>query len=159
MLLVERFWASVTCVFSFLTLSNVEDGEVRNQQPLGLPADSVHNDLARGPVFHPPGVPRDSDFQCDYSAMVGWESCSTPEDRSCWLRNPKTGQVLNISTDYEDPVNLPVGINRTYYLNLTENSRKDLDGLVFPEGKYFNNSYPGPWIEACWGDVGGSCSF
>ena len=91
--------------------------------------------------------------------MVGWESCSTPEDRSCWLRNPKTGQVLNISTDYEDPVNLPVGINRTYYLNLTENSRKDLDGLVFPEGKYFNNSYPGPWIEACWGDVGGSCSF
>jgi len=26
------------------------------------------------------------------------------------------------------------------------------DGVVNPDGKVFNQSYPGPWIKACWGD-------
>ena len=28
----------------------------------------------------------------------------------------------------------------------------DPDGLKMLHGKVFNNSYPGPWIQACWGD-------
>jgi FtsP/CotA-like multicopper oxidase with cupredoxin domain len=27
------------------------------------------------------------------------------------------------------------------------------DGVVNPGGKVFNRTYPGPWIEACWGDT------
>lgn len=27
------------------------------------------------------------------------------------------------------------------------------DGYNKTEGKVFNNTYPGPWIEACWGDI------
>lgn len=29
----------------------------------------------------------------------------------------------------------------------------DADGVLNPFGKVFNHSYPGPWIEACWGDT------
>lgn len=152
MLLVERFWTSVTYVFGFLTLSNVDDVATKYQHPLILPSTPVQSDLVRGPVFKPPSAGRDSDFQCDYSAMVGWTPCTTPDDRSCWLTNKASGEQFNIKTDYEDPAKVPTGIHRTYYLNVTK-SNKNLDGLDFPEGKYFNNTYPGPWIEACWGDV------
>lgn len=27
------------------------------------------------------------------------------------------------------------------------------DGIPNPEGKVFNQTYPGPWIQACWGDT------
>jgi FtsP/CotA-like multicopper oxidase with cupredoxin domain len=27
------------------------------------------------------------------------------------------------------------------------------DGVVNPYGKVFNQQYPGPWIQACWGDL------
>jgi FtsP/CotA-like multicopper oxidase with cupredoxin domain len=27
------------------------------------------------------------------------------------------------------------------------------DGVVNPNGKVFNQTYPGPWIQACWGDL------
>lgn len=27
------------------------------------------------------------------------------------------------------------------------------DGIVNPYGKVFNQQYPGPWIQACWGDT------
>lgn len=27
------------------------------------------------------------------------------------------------------------------------------DGVPNPDGKVFNNTYPGPWIQACWGDT------
>jgi FtsP/CotA-like multicopper oxidase with cupredoxin domain len=27
------------------------------------------------------------------------------------------------------------------------------DGVINPDGKVFNQSYPGPWIQACWGDL------
>lgn len=27
------------------------------------------------------------------------------------------------------------------------------DGVNNPDGKVFNQSYPGPWIQACWGDT------
>ncbi|KAI8297329.1 hypothetical protein K4K59_003506 [Colletotrichum sp. SAR11_240] len=38
-----------------------------------------------------------------------------------------------------------------YYLEVDEMSI-DGDGVINPEGKVFNQTYPGPWIQACWGD-------
>lgn len=94
----------------------------------------------------------DANFTCDYSAMAGFVECSTPGNRGCWLRNPNTGFEYNITTDYEDLKLTPVGIHRTYYLNITDQT-VNADGMDFDEGKIFNNTYPGPWIQGCWGDV------
>lgn len=27
------------------------------------------------------------------------------------------------------------------------------DGVLNPDGKVFNQTYPGPWLKACWGDT------
>jgi hypothetical protein len=92
--------------------------------------------------------------------MPDWEMCSTPENRTCWLRErvagKLTGRQFDISTNYEDEK--PMGVERKYDIVL-EDSSWDADGLNFPEAKLFRrqdrayNEYPGPWIQACWGDT------
>ena len=147
--LIDGFWVYITYVVSYLTPSPFNGVE---EQALFL-ASSGSGPLLppeKGPSFRPPSGGRDSDFECDYSNMPGWTSCSTSENRSCWLKNEKTGEVFDINTDYEN--NAPIGITRTYYLNITDQSI-NADGVQDPFVKLFNNSYPGPWIEACWGDV------
>jgi len=53
---------------------------------------------------------------------------------------------------------MPIGVTRTYTLVATS-SPIVADGLNFPEGKVFDGGtgngpqYPGPWIQACWGDT------
>lgn len=166
MRLVERLWASVTSIISIGSLSPLQDG-IDPQSPLKLPSDSLSAvtsalsseittavapvvDVDRGPRFHPPGSPRKDDFKCDYSAMVGWEECSTPTDRECWLRRKSDGKQFDIFTDYENEA--PIGVKRYYNLTL-QPGKYDADGLEFNAAKLFNGSYPGPWIEACWGDT------
>src|ERR1700733_2349497 len=83
---------------------------------------------------------------------LGWSNCSTPFNRGCLLRNDETGEEFNIGTDYEDTNQTPIGIHRTYYLNVTD-GWYNADGLNFTQAKLFNGTYPGPWIQACWGDV------
>jgi FtsP/CotA-like multicopper oxidase with cupredoxin domain len=88
--------------------------------------------------------------------MLGWEMCSEPWDRGCWLRNPTTGKQYDVFTNYEDEI--PIGTTRYYNLTL-EDSSWDADGINFPAAKLFRNNsaknpqYPGPWIQACWGDT------
>lgn len=148
--LLDTLW---NCFVSLLSLSPVERSDVEPQAPL-LNASHVTNlKPPRGPIFKPPGGRRDgegSDFQCDYSKMVGWVNCSTPENRGCWLRNPATGAEFNITTDYE--FTMPTGITRNYIINITDGA-VNADGMNFDEAKLFNSTYPGPWIQACWGDV------
>ena len=47
---------------------------------------------------------------------------------------------------------MPLGITRNYTLELTD-GWWDADGLNFTAAKLFNNKYPGPWLQACWGDT------
>ena len=170
----------ITYLASFLTLSPIERPNVEKQAPLlsdtdGLNHHKVHHEFypevqpeaqpevhsqghhksRRGPIFTPPSAPPTgdgSDFVCDYSNMVGtWTECSEVGNRGCWLRNEDTGFEFNITTDYEQL--RPTGIVRNYTLYLADNKTLNVDGLKFPEAKIFNNSYPGPWIQACWGDV------
>lgn len=56
---------------------------------------------------------------------------------------------LSIHTDYESV--FPQGIHREYWLNITDKVISP-DGYLKTEGKVINGSYPGPLIEACWGD-------
>ena len=150
--LMDRVWTSITYVVSFLTLSSVKWPGSEEQAPVLTSSNALNQPNLRGPVFMPPGGNPDSKFTCDYSSMLGWSSCSTYDNRGCWLKNDKTGLEYNISTNYEDTDQTPIGIHRTYYLNITD-GWYNADGLNFTEAKLFNATYPGPWIEACWGDV------
>jgi Multicopper oxidase len=154
MRLFERIWASATCVLNFLTLSPVNPTAGELQGPLLSSPGVPHHQRPKGPIFRPPGHGEeapDSKFTCDYSNMPGCVPCSTPEDRTCWLKCDN-GVQYDINTNYEDTNQTPIGIHRTYYLNITDSSY-NADGLNFNEGKFFNATYPGPWIQACWGDV------
>ncbi|KAK0752999.1 multicopper oxidase-domain-containing protein [Schizothecium vesticola] len=159
-----RFWVLVTRLLSLTTLS-VFDGPDQSQTPMGLavPAEhlepvfvpSVGTNSKDGLRFRPPGHRQDngdgSEFKCDYSAMeaAGWTNCSTP-DRSCWLVNKNTGERFDINTDYENKY--PTGVRREYWLEVTK-SNITADGFTFAGATVFNGSYPGPWIQACWGDT------
>ena len=147
--LSDGFWVYLTYVVSYLTPSPLNG--VEEQAPFQTSSGSGPLlPPEKGPSFSPPSGGKGSEFQCDYPKMPGFRNCSTSEDRGCWLKNDETGEEYNIHTDYEN--HAPIGITRTYYLNITDESI-NTDGVESPFVKLFNNSYPGPWIEACWGDV------
>lgn len=143
MKLAERWLAGVLRSLNLLT--SITDGsEDLSQQPLGPQSLA---DYDSGPIFQPPNS--GGQFQCNYSmGQPGWKECSTPQNRGCWLRGPQ-GQELNISTNYEKIA--PVGIVRKYELEVSEEELHP-DGFKNTRGKVFNKEYPGPWIQACWGD-------
>jgi len=87
---------------------------------------------------------------CHYPDMSGWEPCYSDQNRSCWLK--KGSQRIDINTDYEDPEKVPKGIVRKFHLEVSEQPISP-DGTTMEHGKVFNRRYPGPWIEACWGDT------
>ncbi|KAF2742401.1 multicopper oxidase [Sporormia fimetaria CBS 119925] len=74
--------------------------------------------------------------------------CNKKGDRGCWVKFPD--REFNVKTDYEDFV--PEGEERTYNLRLSQ-MPLTLDGTIKPEAKVFNEVFPGPLIEACWGDT------
>ncbi|PSN65113.1 hypothetical protein BS50DRAFT_575190 [Corynespora cassiicola Philippines] len=84
-------------------------------------------------------------FTCTYPE--GWVKCNE-EDRGCWVRDPN-GKEYGINTNYEDEI--PEGTLRTYSYDINEVSIQP-DG--FPKtAQLINGEYPGPLIEACWGDT------
>ena len=162
---LERIWATLTVAVRWLTLSPV-DAPGADQIPIsaplhlkqpgsGLPQTEHPVPFASGPVFKPPTAGPNTDFTCDYSNMPGWTPCSTADGRGCWLKNTVTGQQYNINIDYENDG--PIGITRNYTIVINDGN-VNADGIVFQEAKLFNNTYPGPWIQACWGDVSSGLS-
>ncbi|KAL8790997.1 MAG: hypothetical protein Q9195_006071 [Heterodermia aff. obscurata] len=160
------FWASITYVVSFFSTSPLDEPGLEHQAPLALHPHVSHGvgdsktifeePLAheKGPVFTPPSASTHGEaakFVCKYPKMAGWEPCSTRKDRTCWLKNKRTGEKYDIYRDYEKVA--PVGIERTYELDATDGLAINADGLDFPLAKLFNRQYPGPWIQACWGDT------
>jgi hypothetical protein len=162
MKLFARLWTGLVHLLNIATLSPValkdhDQGPLVLTEPSNLPnvPARVENlspepkPLRRGPIFTPPGTQPGTVFKCDYSNMIGWESCSDVTDRTCWLKNSDMGQ-FDINTDYE--ALRPHGIMRNYTLNVTD-WWWNADGQNFTNAKLFNKTYPGPWIQACWGDV------
>ena len=148
MYIIGRWWEVVTSVIGIVSLSPLQDG-IDNQSPLPLPSQVAPQlSINKGPIFHPPGT--NDNFLCNYTKMVGWEKCSTPTDRKCWLRRTVDGKQYDINTDYENDA--PTGMTRRYSLELGKGSY-DADGMNFSDAKLFDGQYPGPWIEACWGDM------
>ncbi|KAI9686327.1 MAG: hypothetical protein M1822_003672 [Bathelium mastoideum] len=138
-----------SCWDAFLLLSsyNPLNGFDRNQRPLDLPQALPEGHLAAGATFRP----ANSSITCQYPA--GWTYCGSANNRECWLQN--TGKVsgpktYNISTDYEN--SWPTGVLREYWLDTSELAIAP-DGYLKTTGLVFNNTYPGPILEACWGDT------
>lgn len=165
MQLIERFWRAVTYFLGIASLSPLSDGDsvqIMGQIPL-RPTGKLHHDTPhhgdRGPIFRPPGGRLGGDgsgFTCDYSRMIGYTQCPDQTDRTCWLTNNK-GDTWDINTNYEGTfpngdAYMPNGTTRPYKLDIT-NQGINADGLNFTLGKVFNGNYPGPWIQACWGDL------
>lgn len=121
------------------------------QHAIGLPIDHSRQFSDNiGPSFEAPSRAEDGRqaITCSYPKLRNHVPCSTPRDRGCWLKGP--GMNYNIDTDYEKFY--PEGTTRKYYLEITEQTIAP-DGAVMKGGQVFNNSYPGPWLEGCWGDV------
>ena len=152
---LDRIWLGITYVLKLVYLSPF-DNDGANQVAI-LPSTVPSNHQTPNyPIFKPPGGSidgPDSNFQCEYPQMEGWSDCSTAENRSCWLKNDNTGEEIGIGTNYEETDKIPFGIHRTYYLNITDVDKYNADGINFADGKFFNLTYPGPWIQGCWGDV------
>ncbi|KAF4964074.1 hypothetical protein FSARC_7976 [Fusarium sarcochroum] len=150
MTLIDRFWHACVGLVAWLTMSPTADYGHPSQRPLGPPVTHIQQPDPDYPVFRPPpGDAGDHEFLCEYPAMTDFVQCSIPENRECWLRHPD-GREFNIHTNYENFA--PVGIMRNYTLNITD-GWFNADGQNFTEAKLFNNQYPGPWLEACWGDT------
>ncbi|RYP70902.1 hypothetical protein DL771_005152 [Monosporascus sp. 5C6A] len=102
------------------------------QQPLQPPSivDSVPPLTGGGYYGEAQGLPY-TPIVCSYPELEakGWEFCNTEDSRDCWIRDPNENQPSftqwDVRTNYGSPKNL---------------------------GKYFNGTYPGPTIQACWGD-------
>ncbi|PVH98835.1 laccase-like multicopper oxidase [Periconia macrospinosa] len=80
----------------------------------------------------------------------GYEWCNNENNRSCWMRNTATGKEYNIDTDYED--DFPPGIERPYWIEVGQADISP-DGVLKKAAQTINGTYPGPLIEACWGDT------
>lgn len=67
------------------------------------------------PVVGTPRSPQEGlggGLNCHYPQMVGWESCYSSQNRSCWLMRSKGGEYKDVYTNYEDPDAVPVGTVR-----------------------------------------------
>ena len=138
--------------------SNHQDESIKDiVHPPIVPATS-----GGGPVFRPPGAPNygeGSDFYCDYSAMSDYKECSSHNDRSCWLTKKDGTRNFSVFTNYEDvPAQTPIGIDRYYEFDVTDDTVINADGQPFHNAKLFNRKYPGTWVQGCWGDVSGFSS-
>ncbi|KAJ9142472.1 Multicopper oxidase [Pleurostoma richardsiae] len=74
-------------------------------------------------------------------------TCNTPSNRSCWTDG------FNIDTDYETYVPT-TNLTRLYIFNLTEaDNYIGADGVVKKKAMLINGAFPGPVIQADWGDT------
>ncbi|KAF5979798.1 laccase [Fusarium bulbicola] len=121
-----------------------------SEQPvLSFENGQISQNYPKFPAPNGPDSP-DEDFVCKYPELGNdWKSCSTRENRHCWLKS-SDGHNFSIHTDYETMY--PPGVLREYWL-VVDNKTINGDGIDNLYGKVFNQTYPGPWIKACWGDL------
>ncbi|KAK1147796.1 hypothetical protein N8T08_000309 [Aspergillus melleus] len=121
------------------------------QEVLDPNVAAVHHDVD-ALTFIPPGVSESETeiLKCEYPDLTGYEFVSGPDNRGQWLKSLDKSKIdYNISTDYE--TTWPKGVVRKYHVTVDE-AEVTLDGVKFPNAKVFNKQWPGPWIQACWGD-------
>lgn len=133
---LDSVWTSLVYVFNVLTFSSPASpddvqaalsdapGTAYVVQPkhleviaLGAGQDDGKAYVAANgsPLIPTPKNPQEGldRMTCSYPNMQGWTSCHGPNDRSCWLQNAANpSQKYDITTDYENPDTVPVGVTR-----------------------------------------------
>ncbi|KAL8747014.1 MAG: hypothetical protein Q9190_001054 [Brigantiaea leucoxantha] len=126
-------------------ISPLRDYDGSHQTPLQVsPSIDQIEQYDNGPVFSPPSA--STEIQCQYPSMKDWKHGTRSLNRQSWLWNSVTGETFDIHTDYDQV--WPEGVVRKvtdHWINA--------DGYNKTDGKVVNGTYPGPWIEACWGDT------
>ncbi|KAF9888532.1 hypothetical protein FE257_008639 [Aspergillus nanangensis] len=100
-----------------------------------------------------PGDPNSEPIKCDYRAMVpfGYQP-SYPKGHDQWIPHQKFQDLdYNITTDYD--VRTPNGTTREYHITVNESDAQIWDGRQSNTRALADGKYPGPWIQACWGDT------
>ncbi|KAF2002221.1 multicopper oxidase [Amniculicola lignicola CBS 123094] len=151
MVVLENCWATFLAILNFVTFNSINqlDHDVSQQTPLIAELAVPKKDY---PIFNPPNGPENGGFVCSYPTLTDYEFCSQTNDRSCWLKpkNPRSLKpTFGIHSDYENI--WPTGVTRKYTIEV-HNATLFPDGYPSGKTKVFPLSYPGPWIEACWGD-------
>ncbi|KAK3682214.1 multicopper oxidase-domain-containing protein [Podospora appendiculata] len=138
-----------SCLDFILHIASPFADQYGSQKPLLGPEIAVHGDSqVHIPAVIPAVYPAIDPSTCRYPILEsqGYELCND-QSRGCWLTKYGSPE-FNIGTDYESTV--PVGIVREdTALTLLQLSP---DGQPKVNGVTFNGTYPGPAIEACWGD-------
>ena len=148
MKLFARLCEAISSLLGLTTISPWQDSLL--QQPLGGNHVLEGLPLAVGPKYPEFSPPNSSEgFLCSYPSMVGWKHSVDPNKRSVWLQKENSDEVFDIFTDYDKKS--PTGIKRRYHLRASQMTI-NADGYLKTGGQAFNGQYPGPWIEACWGD-------
>ncbi|KAK4615403.1 Laccase-2 [Fulvia fulva] len=149
--LLNSYWEAL---LQLATTANLLDGYHSSypQQPLNIPKHTagLSDVSAAGVSFQVPGT----GFTCSYPSMTRHQACNSAKDRSCWLKplNRKDTRY-DIHTQYDMPGDefSPPGITREYWLEVSVDPIAP-DGYLKPLGQVFNHTYPGPHLQACWGD-------
>ncbi|EGD99751.1 multicopper oxidase [Trichophyton tonsurans CBS 112818] len=120
-------------------------------EPHGAPSRNVPRDDF--PLFNPlPSTDLNTRLiRCEYPSMKGWTYSN--KKNGDWLKyvGSKPGDITEYNIDTDNDKYVPQGITRKYHLEVTDES-VNMDGTMFDQAKVFNKQYPGPWIQACWGD-------
>ncbi|KAI1438510.1 multicopper oxidase [Xylaria sp. CBS 124048] len=157
-------WLKVTVEFilkvSQFDLSGALGYDVPQKPLIPPPPPGKHPHHPHPP--HPPHPPHTSpdvftpSIVCEYPELKarGWEFCNSETSRDCWIRNPRESHPefsqFDVRTDYE--LVTPKGVKREYWVDISENPDVSPDGYPKVGGMYINGTYPGPLLEACWGD-------
>lgn len=117
------------------------------QQPLFVPTPPATYSAADFAGAYSPRI--DPVRDCVYPALRynGYKPCNNVS-RTCWQRRVKF-KDYDINDDYE--VTTPFGITREYWLTVDQADLRP-DGQPKINRVALNGTYPGPIIEACWGD-------
>ncbi|KAK7932433.1 Laccase-1 [Apiospora marii] len=74
-------------------------------------------------------------------------TCNTPDNRACWTDD------FNLQTDYETSTPPAGSSPRTFDWEITEQDNYETaDGRVLPKVMLINGQFPGPTLQANWGD-------
>ena len=148
---LDSCWSTILLFSSFSPLRDYDRNQQLLSPPHSNPHDASHDVLSPQKTFATTFQPPNSSITCQYP--TGYQYCGTTSNRTCWLK--KTGNIAgasgyDINTDYEKV--WPTGVVREYWLNIAETPIGP-DGYLKPVGLVINNTYPGPVLEACWGDT------
>lgn len=92
--------AFILCITTFFPIQFLQ----HNDSQQAIFSHGGYDAAQYGPKFPAPNGPDTPgiNFICKYPDLGDdWKSCSTPENRQCWLKS-STGGIFDIETDYEN---------------------------------------------------------